>query len=472
MPNIKIKQKENTKMPIKKVDRKSIYTKKLKENIIDIKERKNTREDEEKSASSYGINKITEETNRMTRNGRDIFNIYGKKSVQETRKNIKRGTQKIKQKIANRSIKTAEKTAKSTIKNTERTIKTAKQTGKVAYKTTKETTKLAVKSSKKAYQIAKVATKATIHGIKIAIKATIATTKAIIAGTKALISAIIAGGWVAVLIIVIVCLIGLVCSSIFGIFFSSEKDVGDKTMSSVIREINTDFTNKIIDIQKNNEHDDYEIISNRAEWKDILSVYAVLVSNGEEATNVVTLDDNKINKLKTIFWEMNIVSSKVKEKEKNIETTDENGNIKTEKVKRKILYITIENKTVEEMIEKYNFNNMQIEQLTELRKDEYNSMWSYVLYGTGTGSKKIVNVAISQVGNVGGEPFWSWYGFNSRVEWCACFVSWCANECGYVEGGVIPKFSSCQSEGVNWFQTCGLWKDRGYKPKERRYNIF
>lgn len=59
--------------------------------------------------------------------------------------------------------------------------------------------------------------------------------------------------------------------------------------------------------------------------------------------------------------------------------------------------------------------------------EKYASNWSSLIYGTG--NSDIVNVAISQIGNVGGEPYWSWYGFESRVEWCACFVSWCANEC-------------------------------------------
>lgn len=84
----------------------------------------------------------------------------------------------------------------------------------------------------------------------------------------------------------------------------------------------------------------------------------------------------------------------------------------------------------------------------------------------------IVAVAQTQIGVTGGDPYWSWYGFNSRVEWCACFVSWCANECGYIESGTIPKFAGCESEGVAWFKTCGLWQEQGYTPKARRYHIF
>ena len=71
-------------------------------------------------------------------------------------------------------------------------------------------------------------------------------------------------------------------------------------------------------------------------------------------------------------------------------------------------------------------------------------------------SPELVSVALSQLGNVGGEPYWSWYGFGSRVEWCACFVSWCANECGYIDAGLVPKFSLC-TDGVNWFQSRNAW---------------
>ena len=69
-------------------------------------------------------------------------------------------------------------------------------------------------------------------------------------------------------------------------------------------------------------------------------------------------------------------------------------------------------------------------------------------------------MALSQLGNVGGRPYWSWYGFESRVDWCACFVSWCANECGYIDTGVIPKYAGCVN-GVQWFKDRGQWMD-GY----------
>lgn len=79
------------------------------------------------------------------------------------------------------------------------------------------------------------------------------------------------------------------------------------------------------------------------------------------------------------------------------------------------------------------------------------------------GNSQIISVAMAQVGNQGGEKFWSWYGFNGRVEWCACFVSWCADQCGLIESGAVPKFASCPA-GVEWFRSNGKWKDNSYSP--------
>ena len=79
------------------------------------------------------------------------------------------------------------------------------------------------------------------------------------------------------------------------------------------------------------------------------------------------------------------------------------------------------------------------------------------------GSQQIVSVAMGQIGNSGGQKFWSWYGFDSRVEWCACFVSWCADQSGLIESGNVPKFSLC-SDGVTWFQGKNKWQSGGTTP--------
>ncbi len=115
------------------------------------------------------------------------------------------------------------------------------------------------------------------------------------------------------------------------------------------------------------------------------------------------------------------------------------------------------------MIDAYNMNEMQIEFLNEMLLPENTELWMSLLYGSYLSDNLIVSVALSQLGN-DGQPYWSWYGFTYEVEWCACFVSWCANECDYINQGLIPKFSGCQWGGKPWFQERGLWQDNSYVP--------
>lgn len=179
------------------------------------------------------------------------------------------------------------------------------------------------------------------------------------------------------------------------------------------------------------------------------------------------MDDNKKQLLKDIFWEMNSISSRRESKTETVisETDDGHGNIvQTETtVTQTYLYITVSHKTVDEMAAQYNFNQEQKDYLVELLDDKNNSLWAAALYGIRASDDQIVTVALSQRGNVGGQPYWSWYGFGSRVEWCACFVSWCANECGYIDTGVIPKYAGCVN-GVQWFKDRGQWIDGSAEP--------
>lgn len=85
--------------------------------------------------------------------------------------------------------------------------------------------------------------------------------------------------------------------------------------------------------------------------------------------------------------------------------------------------------------------------------------WFSGLFGNG----QLVTIAKSQLGNEGGQKFWSWYGFDSREEWCACFVSWCADQAGLIQKGAVSKFSLCTA-GVDWFQEKGKWQSGGNIP--------
>ena len=240
------------------------------------------------------------------------------------------------------------------------------------------------------------------------------------------------------------------------------------TMQTVVQEINVDYDGRLQEIKNSVSYDKLEMSGSRAVWKDVLAVYSVKVNTDpDNAQEVATMNDEKKQLLKDIFWEMNEISSRTETKlhTEITETDDGHGNIvQTETtVTETFLYITVSHKTVDEMAAQYGFNEEQKEYLAELLQEENNSLWSAVLYGIGYSDDQIVTVALSQVGNVGGEPYWSWYGFNSRVEWCACFVSWCANECGYIDAGIIPKYAGCVN-GVQWFKARGQWIDGSLEP--------
>lgn len=89
--------------------------------------------------------------------------------------------------------------------------------------------------------------------------------------------------------------------------------------------------------------------------------------------------------------------------------------------------------------------------------------YPYGHYNYGIGNQAIVNIALEQQGNAGGAKSWSWYGFGGRVEWCACFVSWCADQCGYIDAGIIHKFAGVGT-GIDFFKERGQWQRPGYEP--------
>ncbi len=220
------------------------------------------------------------------------------------------------------------------------------------------------------------------------------------------------------------------------------------------------MTDKIINLQQTNKHDDYKLISNRAEWKEVFALYVAKISNGNNTNELITMDEKRKNELKKIFGDMHKITYEI-EKEKGDELIFKDPISIEEK---EVLYIKITSKSLEEMMNLYNFTNIQKKQVEDLLNEKFSMMWSSVIFGTPIGSSDMVQIALSQVGNIGGEIYWRWYGFNSRVEWCAVFVSWVANQVGYIEKGIIPKFVGCDT-GVNWFKLMGKWKEKEYIPK-------
>jgi len=366
MKDIKTKDKSNTF--IKTLDKSLLVADKTKDNIVSAKARVSNDISNNQTEIEFGSKKIVQGT-------KDTAHV----STKVAKKEIKKSPERIK------------KTAKTTVKATKKGIKTSKKVAETSVKVAKKT----VQATKRA---AKVAVKAT----KAAIKATIAAIKAIIAGTKALISAIAAGGWIAVVVILIICLIGLLCTSMFGIFFSSDK-VNKIKMSDCIVELNNDMDRSIKDIETRIPHDEVEIESDKADWKDVLAVYAVRVSNGNKE-QVMQIDEEKRKILKEVFWDMNYLSSEIKIEKYKVKTIDSrvhveiSGNsnyqrptasdikhydVETEtETERRVLHVYIKQKPIEEIIQKYNFTAEQKKQFEELTSDDYVTMWASAIYGT------------------------------------------------------------------------------------------
>lgn len=286
------------------------------------------------------------------------------KTVEKAEKTIKqsaRSTQKA-------SIKTTRKTAKTSqkaVKTAEQTSKTAIKTAQATAKATQKSAQVAAKTAQKAAAAARQTARAAVVAAKAVAKAVAAAVKAIVAGVKELVAAIAAGGWVAVIAIVIVCLIGVIIASPFGIFFSgNNRDQGAVTASAAVAQVMYDFNSKLEDLQ-DGDYDDITISGSLADWPEVLAVFAVKVAgnNDVDAMDVATLDQKRIKKLKDVFWDMNAISSEV-------ETIDYPDSDPEDDVddswSESILHITITSKTAEEMKTQYHFSEKQKKMLDEL----------------------------------------------------------------------------------------------------------
>ena len=369
-----IKTKETIKGTIKTIDKGRVITDKAKDTIVSIKEKGDTgyNNTNDNNANEYAINRINNSARKAVNNSGNIKNI-GNKAVRDTKNNFIKTKNKVK------NIKT-KLTEKKMIKQVKNKIKTSKKVVKETAKTTKQT----IKASERAKQLMVKSVKMTYQGIKVAVKATVSAVKGIIAGTKALISFLLAGGWIALIIIIVICLIGVLLNSHFGIFFSGKKTSENSiTMQDVIAECNNEFYDKLQSIQDENEHEEYVLEGKLASWKDMLVIYTVKVSKGINENDVITIDDNKKQIMKDIFWNMNSLSSEVK-----TETIIEQG-VNTDElpkeVEKQVLYITITSKNAEQMKEEYSFNELQLEQYNELLSDEYSSLWNGIIYGVDSG---------------------------------------------------------------------------------------
>ena len=307
----------------------------------------------------------------------------------QTIKSAERTERTIKQSARSAGKQTVKAGAKGTVKSTERAVKTAEKTSKAAIKTAeataKATQKAAAAAAKAAQKAAEIARQTAIAAYKAAVAAAI---KAIAAAMKALVAAIAAGGWVAVVVIVVICLIALIVGSCFGIFFSGDDTGNGLNMQTVISDMNAEYQAKINETKGTVAYDVLEMSGARAVWPEVLSVYAVKTAGDpNNPQEVASIDESKRQILKEVFWAMNEISFNTASRTENVVTAtdDGNGNIveTTESVTRTYLYIRLTHKTPDEMAQQYGFTDEQKEQLRELLSDKNKKMWEDFLFIVG-----------------------------------------------------------------------------------------
>ena len=345
-----------------------------------------------------GGKKLAQTTIRRIKEKREISRSLSeaKNAGGSTVETVKNTASKIRTK--NTSVKSIKGKPQKAVKNASRSMKSIKQstkgikTAQRTAKTTQQTAKAAAKATQKTVQAAKATAKSAATGAKAAVKATIAT-------VKGLISAIAAGGWVAVLIILLICLIAMVSGSCFGLFFSSDPTGTGTSVTQAVSTLNEEYMAHMQEIEAATPHDRQEITSNDGvlsiNWEDILAVFSAKVTGAEDGVQVASLDDAQLDELRNIMWEMNVISSGTRTEKREVEITevDENGKeiTRTETVPETILEITITHKTPEEMARQHSFNFRQNEYLALMSEPENKNLWAELLGGFVSGGGEIMD---------------------------------------------------------------------------------
>ena len=419
-----IKTKDNAKGTIRTIDKAAVATQRMKQAYIATKEKaERSVNANSSSAEEYASDKLESGIDEVVHDGAYAFDKAGRKGLETTKENIrtaKDGIQRFKQQRAEQSLrkqasqntssaiktvdkaektikqsatssgkktikfagKEATKTAQKSVKTAEQTAKTAIKTSQQAAKAAQKTAQATVKDSQKAAQAAKAAAKAAVKFAKVAAKAVVAAVKATVAAIKGIVAAIAAGGWIAVVVILLICMIGLVVGSVFGIFAPNPDNENGITVVQTVREANAEYEARIAEIKSRYDYDMCFVTGEPCEWSLAIAVYAVKMNRTED---VVTFDEAKAEVLKEVYRSLNrmdIHTEQITVKEPRLETQEDGSVVSVEqKVVKTYLYIETVPLTAEEAANLYGFDTKQREQLGELLSDKNKEMWDALLPG-------------------------------------------------------------------------------------------
>lgn len=356
-----------------------------------------------------------------------------------------------------RSIKTADRA----VKPVERSVRTVRRTARTIPANPGVTVKTANASARRA----KAAAKNSVEVVKKAAAAASKAIRAILAATKALVNAILAGSWIAITIVLVVVLLGAALS-----LFGSES--GRTSYVPVSEEVEA-YT-PIIRVYANQ----YGI----GEYVELIKAIMMQESGGQgfdpmqaSESGYNTRYPRSPNAITDPEYSIDVGVQTIAD---SLRQAEVESPVDIENIKLALQGYNFGNGFIPWARENYGgysaiaaieFSNWKAAQLgwSGYGDKQYPAhVLRYYPFGrafTAEGNQAIVEIALTQVGNVGGEPYWSWWGLSERAEWCAMFVSWCAAQAGLLDSGAIPKFENC-NWGANWFKDNAGWADGSAEP--------
>lgn len=516
-----IKTRDVLKGTVKAIDKSAVAAQRMKDAYVRVKDKaEHSYESAESSPEEYAHDRISALSDSALHEAGHQLDRQGRKAVKETKDNLSKVKDYFKQQKAEQPIRQAREQAKQATrsvgktseqatdriiqrenipirtrgqsplsirqsarfagnatvntpkrgaKETGRSVKTAEMASKTAVKTGQQAVKsaqAAAKTAQKTAQAAKVAAQKAAQAAKWTAQATVRAVRAILAGIKALIAALIAGGWIAVVIILIVVLLGCAVS----IFGGGSRSSDYTPVSAEVEAYDTMIRR-------------YARQYGIPEYVELIKAVMMQESGGRGLDPMQAAEGGFNTRYphepNGITDPEYSVECGVQELKAALEAAGVENPVDMEHIKLALQGYNFGSGYISWALRNYggysvaNASEFSDKMAAKMGWSSYGDkqyvahVLQYYPYGRafsmGFGNQAIVELALSQVGQQGGQPYWSWYGFGGRVEWCACFVSWCAEECGYIEAGIIPKFSLC-FDGVNWFKTQGQWQDRNYEP--------
>ena len=216
-----------------------------------------------------------------------------------------------------------------------------------------------------------------------------------LASLRSLVTAIVTGISVALSIIIVISLVAFVSGSAYGIFFAANAPNENAiSVQEVLETLTGEYRDRLEEISNTIQHDRQDIVANDGvyfiRWQDVLAVFSSYVSGDEFGSSVASLEEEQVDKLREIMWEMNEVDYSTHPETITIDTTDEDGNQATAEITETVLVIELTHKTPDEMAADYHFSTRQNTYLQLLQDSRYEELWAELLGGFAPGEGEVM----------------------------------------------------------------------------------